>query len=157
MVESFVRIVLVAIGAAGGLEFMREYHSYWANDDLGYFSAIIVSVFVLSGIGYVLGGILGRRIEKLVTKVETSIQKYSLSDMILGFIGLVLGLGVAALLSLSIRGIDILGVYLPPLVFIIFGYLGLRVMIRKRQEIETKLAFLADRKVGRDGIGDMPA
>ncbi len=155
MVVGFIRIVLVAIGAAGGLEFMREYSSYWQNDELGYFSAIVVAVFILSGLGYVLGGVVGRWIEKLVVKAETSIQRYSVSDMILGFIGLVLGLGIAALVSLSIRGIELIGVYLPPLIFIVFGYLGLRVMIRKRTEFESKLSFLTEQKVGRDGIGDM--
>lgn len=154
MLVAIVRLVFMISGGIGGYRLMLEFRRFWGEDEVAWISALILSVILLVGVGYVVGGIIGRQIERLLERIEHSLQRYTGTDLIVAVFGLLVGLVVAALVSLPIREIEFFGTYLSALLFIIFGYLGLRLSLRKREDLRG-ISLLAA-VPGRAPVGPRP-
>lgn len=135
MLVTFVRFVFMLMLAIGGYKIVDFFRDELQRPKSLWITAIILSIFIGSGVGYVLGGIVGRRLTKILNKFEGYIQKVPGTDLIIAMLGLLLGLFFAFLLFLPLRAIPYVGVYLAILTFIIFGYLGLRLTLRKKEEL----------------------
>jgi uncharacterized protein YacL len=94
-VVELLRLLAVIFFAGVGYELARAVND---GDDnvLGPFNAIAVGVIVGSGLGYVLGGILGRTTITTVDRVDVGLRESSAESLVAGAIGLVLGVLVAA-------------------------------------------------------------
>ena len=101
-------------------------------------------------LGAVLGIILGlflspyliRKLKRFSTWVEVQLGKMPIHDVLAGAIGLALGLIIANLLGFAFAKIPIVGDYFPVVFSIVFGYLGIRLTIRKRRELTGLFDFL---------------
>lgn len=117
--------------------------------DMGIFKLTAASLLCIL-IGAILGGLIGfflspfltRRIKRLAEWTERQLAKMPISDVIAGAVGLAIGLILANLLSYSIAKIPVVGDYIPVIVSIVFGYLGIYITIRKREELTSTFSFL---------------
>ena len=123
-------------------------------------------------LGAVLGGLIGflaspyfsRCLKRFSAGVEQQLGKMPIHDVIAGAIGLAIGLIIANLLGYSFAKIPIVGDYIPVIFSIVFGYLGITITIKKRQELTGLFDFVprfmkdfAKMKEMRAGASQAPA
>lgn len=123
-------------------------------------------------LGAVLGGLIGflaspyfiRCLKRFSAWVEQQLGKMPIHDVITGAIGLAIGLIIANLLGYSFAKIPIVGDYIPVIFSIVFGYLGITITIKKRQELTGLFDFVprfmkefAKMKEMRAGASQAPA
>lgn len=132
--------------------------------DMGLYKLTMANV-ILIGIGMVVGGIAGylvspyfvAKLQKFSIWVEGQLSKMPLQDVIAGVVGLAIGLIIANLLGGTFVNIPVIGNYLPVLFSIVFGYLGIHIVVRKQKEIGElfgrmmKLKKKPREKQGEDG------
>lgn len=123
-------------------------------------------------LGAVLGGLIGflaspyfiRCLKRFSAWVEQQLGKMPIHDVIAGAIGLAIGLIIANLLGYSFAKIPVVGDYIPVIFSIVFGYLGITITIKKRQELTGLFDFVprfmkefAKMKEMRTGASQVPA
>ena len=132
--------------------------------DMGLYKLTMANV-ILIGVGMVVGGIAGylvspyfvAKLQKFSIWVEGQLSKMPLQDVIAGVVGLAIGLIIANLLGGTFVNIPVIGNYLPVLFSIVFGYLGIHIVVRKQKEIGElfgrmmKLKKKPREKLGEDG------
>jgi uncharacterized protein YacL len=116
-VVELLRLLSVVFFAGVGYELARIVDNS-DNNVLGPFNAIAVGVIVGSGLGYVLGGVLGRTTLTTVDRVEVGLRESSAESLVAGAIGLAIGVLVAAGM-----GVPLFLIPEPFIVFPIFGFL----------------------------------
>jgi uncharacterized protein YacL len=127
-VVELIRLVLVALFTAAGWRLAE------ALDAQG--TRLLLLVVLGSAVGYVLGGIIGRRTVVAVSTVEREFQRVPASELLAGVIGLILGLLIAVLLSfLLFRLPPEVGYPVAALVAVVLAYTGYRVGRSKRDEL----------------------
>ncbi len=97
----------------------------------------LVAFIVLgSSVGYVIGGVLGRRTVVAVSAVEREFHHMPAAELLAAAIGLILGLLIAVLVSLPLLRLPPAASY-PSAAFItvILGYLGYRLGRSKRDDL----------------------
>ena len=100
--------------------------------------------------GTILGGVLGflssayfvRKLMNFTLWVEEQMNKMPLQDVIAGAIGLALGLIIANLLGSAFEKIPFVGDYIPVIFSIVLGYVGIHIMIKKREELISLFDFV---------------
>lgn len=123
-------------------------------------------------LGAVLGGLIGflaspyfiRCLKRFSAWVEQQLGKMPIHDVIAGAVGLAIGLIIANLLGYSFAKIPVVGDYIPVIFSIVFGYLGITITIKKRQELTGLFDFVprfmkefAKMKEMRAGASQAPA
>ncbi|MGN0949681.1 MAG: PIN/TRAM domain-containing protein [Mitsuokella sp.] len=111
---------------------------------------ITVGSLICILLGAILGGIIGYlvspyligRLKRFSSWVEVQLNKMPIHDVIAGAIGLAVGLIIANLLGYSFAKIPVVGDYIPVIFSIVFGYLGITITIRKRQELTGLFDFV---------------
>ncbi len=126
-----VRLVVVLAFTAVGYSWGKELA---ASLDSG---RIVLGTILGATTGYVMGGILGRSIEKGVSGLERKVAAVNGADMVAGGIGLIgatfaAGLVLWPLLFLPIR---VVGVSTLGLAVVVSGYVGFRAGIAKREDM----------------------
>lgn len=99
-------------------------------------SRLLTGILLGSAVGYVVGGILGRRAVTAVSAVEREFRKMPASELLAGVLGLILGLVVAVLASVLLFRLPPAAAY-PTSAFtaLVLGYLGYRVGRAVNQEL----------------------
>lgn len=114
---------------------------------------------VAAGLGLVVGGILGYLLgpilvawtSRAVAWGEARLQRTPTQDLLSGSIGLIVGLVIAFLLGVDLSGMGLVGTILRVGITIGFGYLGLRVSIRRKDDIMRPQSWLPTRMKHRGG------
>lgn len=117
--------------------------------DLGIFQLTLAGLICIL-IGATLGGIGGwlvspffiRWLKTFTSFVEKQLSKMPINDVIAGAVGLAIGLIIADLLGNAFARIPGVGNFLPIVFSLVLGYLGIRLTIKKRKEIENSLNFI---------------
>jgi uncharacterized protein YacL len=117
----FVRLIFVILFAAGGYTVATRLPESDTQKTL-------VGVVLGSGIGFVLGGALGRQTATAVSTMEREFRRVPAAEVVAGAVGLIFGLTIAALATLPVFR-------LPPLVawttaafvYVALGYAGYRI------------------------------
>ncbi len=91
----FVRLIMVALFAAGGWEISVSVGGPNSTTHL-------VGIVLGSGVGYVLGGVFGRHTATAVSELEREFRRIPAAEILAGGIGLILGLVLATLFSLPL-------------------------------------------------------
>ena len=158
MLKKVFRVIITLLGASIGyalsillarIGFINELVSI-----TGYAWYSIMALFVLAT-GFV-GFILAPRITDVTLKVvdflEGALQRMPLQDLIGGAAGLIIGLIIANLLGAPLVNIPWVGPYIPIIFSVLFGYLGLSLGIKKKEELRGLMSMW---RVGsKQGRGD---
>ncbi|MEG1559904.1 MAG: hypothetical protein RRY79_03090 [Clostridia bacterium] len=153
MVKKLFRILLTLMGVAIGVALVSLVNKLFI--DWGYPSLdvlipffAVISIYAVSAVafGLIFFFFSSRAVDRFlisVEKLEEHISSMSVLDILLCVLGLIIGLFIAYLLSLMIQTIPI--PYLPTIIDIVvyatLGYLGWRVMYRRKGDIQWPLIF----------------
>jgi uncharacterized protein YacL len=99
------------------------------------FLAYGVGALLCGLIGFVLGGVVGRLLVRLMARLEAFLSQRSAAEVVVGTLGLVAGLGIAALFSLALYRIPYAGAWVVLLFFVVLGYTFAHLAARKNVEI----------------------
>jgi uncharacterized protein YacL len=129
IVVEIVRLILVAVFAVGGWRIAQE---IVGSDE----ARILLGIVLGSAVGYVLGGVVGRRAIVAVSAVERDFAKVPASELLAGAMGLILGLLIAVLLSVFLFRLPAAAAYpTAGLVALLLAFLGYRVGRAKQEEL----------------------
>ena len=103
---------------------------------------IVIGVIIGVGIGSLTAPYLIQTIKRLSSWVELQLNKMPIHDIIAGVVGLSIGLIIAALLGTAFSRLPIVGNYIPIIFSIVFGYMGIRITIKKREDIVGMFYFV---------------
>lgn len=155
MLDKVLRFVITILMAIAGLVLMR-----FANPLLAYFVSadvlrmsffemtlanllsILLGGVIGGGVGFVISPYLVKRLLRFSLWVEAQLSKMPIHDAIAGAVGLAIGLIIANLLGSAFSPIPIVGNYVPVILSIVLGYLGIHITIQKRDEIAELFEFL---------------
>lgn len=103
-------------------------------------NAASISVSVLGGsvfgiIFYIITPIIISQVVQFTSWVDGKLKLIPTQDIVLGTIGLVIGLSIAALLSIALYRIPWVGVYLSLGVTLVLAYLGINVVTNRKDEL----------------------
>lgn len=145
MVQRFVQVIVGAIGVLSGL-----YGGGWIYDyflvGLGWSATwqlvVIISTGVVLGIvGLLIAKPLLRYIVSATKWIEGKLQTMPTQDLIGGALGLIIGLIIATFIGYALSYLPFIGAYMPIVSSVVFGYLGMSLGIRKREEFFNAFAF----------------
>lgn len=131
--------ILIGYGIMAGLKFLNVLN-LTNKGILGLFTfiAIIIAsgiIFFILSPNFIKGG------RKIIRFIEVEIQDLPASDIMLGSVGLIVGLIIAYLLSQPFYNLKIpyLGTIISIVLYLIFGYLGIKIPTRKREDFANAL------------------
>jgi uncharacterized protein YacL len=103
----------------------------------GAWEIIAITLMTLAGalLGYFVGWLLAAAVVRLVAGLDDVLARHNGLELLIIFVGLVVGLGIAALLSLGVSRVPVVGVYLNIPVFLVCAYVTAYVAQRKANDI----------------------
>lgn len=104
-------------------------------------------------ITYILSPTISSWVSRITKNIELELEAIPIQDVIFGAIGLIVGLIIAFFISQPLAYIPIFGTVLSVLVYVILGYLGMRVLVRARPDLMASLAKLT--KASKDKEEDL--
>jgi uncharacterized protein YacL len=124
-----VRLVMVGLGTLGGWEIAR--HIYPDRS-----TPLLLGIILGSLVGYVVGGVFGRTTASAVSELEREFRRIPASEMLAGVLGLLVGLALAALLSIPLFQIPKAAAF-PSVAFLylLSGYVGFRIGRAKSDDL----------------------
>lgn len=96
-------------------------------------------------LGFSLGPVLVRWASRVISWSEIRLQGTPTQDLLSGSIGLIAGLVIAFLLGVDLGGLGLTGTILRVAITIGLGYLGLRVSVRRKEELLRPQTWLPTR------------
>src|SRR5437764_5119070 len=129
-----LRLFTVVFFAGLGYETSRFFGDRGHSNVLGPFNGLAVAIIVGSGIGYVVGGVLGRTLATTADRTEAALREVSADTLVAGAIGLVAGVltGGGIAWPLFFVPDPLIAIPLFGLVVAVLGYLGFRIGSSKR-------------------------
>ena len=152
-IKFFIMLTLAIIGGAAlrqASPFLISYINLeFFRIETGIFELTLASLVCILA-GAMLGGLAGwfvspfliGKLGKFTAFVEKQLGKMPINDVIAGAVGLAIGLIIANLLGNAFARIPVIGYYIPIIFSIVFGYLGIRITIKKRKELAGSFDFI---------------
>lgn len=136
MLNRIIKISFSILGAVTGYTILR---TIFISNNFNISENIRISSFVMfslifCALFYFMAAKIIQFVGGFIDKVESRIQNITLSEMFLCAIGLIIGLIVANLISIPIIKIQIIGVTFSVIINILFGFAGVVLSLRKRNE-----------------------
>lgn len=146
MIRNIVRgIITVLAGALGFylnallLELNVIQSLGWTISPIWSFVAM-VALFAI--VGFLIAPVSIRVFLKTMSWLDTRMTKVPTHDLIGGAIGVIIGLIIASLLSSALKGIPVIGSVISIILSISFGYLGLIIGVKRKEEVFGFFTFL---------------
>lgn len=137
MIDKIIKAVITVIGASLG-----AFIGVFLNQNGLLNFTDLQNVLVIIGISIVFGIIfilLSTKIKKIglgiVGAFERELLKFSTMDIIWGALGLIVGFIIAFLISQPFSEIKYIGTIISILSYLIFGYLGIKISTRKKDDV----------------------
>ncbi|MGH2591053.1 MAG: PIN/TRAM domain-containing protein, partial [Actinomycetota bacterium] len=125
----FVRLIFVVLFAVAGYTVGTRIADHTTTKT-------VVGVVLGSATGFVLGGVLGRQTATAVRTVEEELRRVPAAEIVAGMGGLLIGLAVAALLSVPIFRLHPLVAWTSvAFMYVTLGYVGFHVGRGKSEEL----------------------
>lgn len=153
MLKKNLRLILTSAGILGGLS-LTFFSLALFQDIPGIPQHPAVTPLILV-LGSLVGGLIGFFLFPLATWMEGRLARTALIDIVFGAIGLIIGLVIAALLRLILQEIPVIGSLISLLSAVVFGYLGISVGTRKREEATSILGVGKKHKGEKDVVQEM--
>ena len=118
-----LRLLLALVGGVTGYELGKSFLSRAGYGGVPYYALVTACVIVGIIIGAAIGATVGKAITRLGRRLDRATSLVTASGLIFSSTGLFIGLAIAALSSLAIKDLPVVGLYLLPLLFAISGYL----------------------------------
>lgn len=148
MLDKILRFIIIALSVIVGLMLTDRVIPLLAplvSEEFfttGIFGITLATIFSFI-VGGLAGGLVGWLIAPLLLNslwsfthwIEARLSKMPVNDILAGVIGLSIGLIISNLLGSAFIPIPIIGRYIPIVLSVILGYLGLNMAIRKREEL----------------------
>ncbi|MBO0474170.1 PilT domain-containing protein [Enterococcus sp. DIV0840] len=156
MQKRVITLLMVVAGASLGISLLpmawdmaKQADNTWLNNNFTN-SLIGALIFFILSLG------LAKSIVSVVKKVEAALNEMSLTYLLFGSIGAILGLVIGVIISIPMYNLNIpfVNSVLPILVMIIFGYLGFR-MGTTRIDEWRKIFTPKQKKVQTEGEGEV--
>lgn len=143
-----VRLLTMFLCSYGGYEVAALLNRKYISGNQ--WQALSMAVGIILGllIGYVVGGVGGRALIRLITYLEEAIVSLSAQEVLFGLLGLFCGFLVALLPSFIFLRFSYPGYIISVFLFCLFGFLGARIGVKKRQG----LARILKMSPGESGI-----
>jgi uncharacterized protein YacL len=154
MLRKIVRVILGLIGVGIGfsLSYLPFINELIASAGIARYSIVGLLVLVTGLAGFMLAPWLIEATLRMVAFFESTLLHTPMQDLIGGAVGLIIGLVIAVLLGAPMKNIPLVGPYIPIAFSFLFGYLGLSVGIKKKEELTGLLSvWKSGSKQGRDG------
>jgi uncharacterized protein YacL len=145
MRERLLRIVGVLLGGIAGHEAVR-FARLWN-------SAMAPESFLVTVAGVVVGGLFGLLILPILARAFVAgmswilnvLSKFSLHDLVLAAFGLLGGLVLAFFVGNLLEDIPLIGPYIRVVSALVLGYLGLHLVLQRRDEVAGVVSRMAVR------------
>lgn len=155
MIYKIIRVVFSALGVLLGYGLIDSLNKFGiinlaSGETLTFASYIGVSL-LFGIIFFILAPKLVKGVKKLIKFIESELQEVPASDIAIGSVGLIVGLVIAYLISQPFFKIEIpyLGVIISIVLYIVFGYLGMTILTKKREDIISALPNMS-KKTNKD-------
>lgn len=141
MLDKILKVIITVFGAFLGYSLVNliEAMKLINISEMGVIGALItVSVSAVFGIIFLyLSNKIIKVAKKVIRFIECEIQRFSINDIVLSSIGLIIGLIIAYLISPPIYNINIpiIGGFVPIIVYMVLAYLGINIPYKKRDDI----------------------
>ncbi len=132
------RILKILFIIAGAVISYEVYNKFYFIPDLYIHYNILFKVLAIAGggiIGFLFSLLFNTKIQSLFSEIISHLQKIPTQSFTAATIGLIIGLVIANLLAYSLSFIPIIGSYLPIILSVILGVLGINIGINKKDEI----------------------
>ncbi|MCJ7813951.1 MAG: PIN domain-containing protein [Candidatus Atribacteria bacterium] len=139
--KRILKIIFIIVGAVIGY---WGYNKIYFISDLYIYYDILFKILAIAGggtIGFLFSLLFNTKIQCLFSEIICYLQKVPSQSFAAATIGLIIGLIIANLLAYSLSFIPILGSYLPIILSIILGALGINIGINKKDEIFNFLGY----------------
>ena len=148
LLDKVLRFVITILTAIAGLMLVKLINPFLTSIigaeflQMGLFGLTMTAILSFL-VGGILGGIVGFLVAPFLIKhlwqftywVEARLNKMPVYDVLAGSLGLAIGLIIANLLGTAFLPVPIVGSYVPGVLSIILGYLGINLTIRKKDEL----------------------
>ncbi|MGI6065963.1 MAG: PIN/TRAM domain-containing protein [Bacillota bacterium] len=138
IVQGCIGIVTAVCGFYLG-RFLIEYFFTTHPRTEIWWAAVVLSILICGLLGLSLAPKIIIKIERFTNWFLAQLFKIPIQDIIGGAVGLIIGLLIANLLGSPVSKIKFIGPYLSLVASIFFGYVGLSVGIKKRDELQSFL------------------
>jgi len=132
MLAEVIRLLVTLALAVSGAYLAKNYPPDYVSQNF----ALILFIIIGAGLGYVVGGAIGRALARLTRLVENKARKIPSFELLAGIGGLVLGLIVASLISKPVEALlKPLGhakPYAITIVYFVLGYLGFTLFVKRQ-------------------------
>jgi len=91
---------------------------------------------------YILSPWLIRSFRQFTQRIESRVAKVAPQELVWGAIGLILGLVAGYLLTSPLSSLPIVGQFLPIIVSVLLGYVGLVIGVKKREDLGSVSSFI---------------
>jgi uncharacterized protein YacL len=96
---------------------------------------LVLMIVAGVALGYLVGSLLANFILRMLARLDDLIARHSGPEMLVVFLGAIVGLAMAALFSLALSRVPVVGVYLLPPVFLVCGYVTAHIAQRKHSDV----------------------
>jgi len=132
MLAEVIRLLVTLALAVSGAYLAKNYPPYYVSQNF----ALILFIIIGTGLGYVIGGVIGRSLAKLTQLVEKKARKIPSFELLAGIGGLVLGLIVASLITKPVdavlKPLGLAKPYIITIVYFVLGYLGFTLFVKRQ-------------------------
>jgi uncharacterized protein YacL len=136
-----IRLLLALVGGVLGYELGKAFLPRGGYGPVPYSALAVICVVVGVCIGVVVGGLVGKAITGLGRRLDRATSLVTASGLVFSSAGLFVGLAIAALSSLAIKDLPVVGLYFLPLLFAISGYLFAYLGYKRHTDIARLLGL----------------
>ncbi len=139
MLKKMTRVIAgligLIIGFATYLNLSKVYTAMQFGNKTNQIIASIACGIITGIILFFIGHWIFRKLNKVAIILDQELSKYPLTDIVVGAIGLIIGLVIAYLISGVVNSIPYAGSIISILIYIILGYLGIRIATKNKKDI----------------------
>jgi uncharacterized protein YacL len=147
------RIVLSLLGVLGAIQAGLSYNLIDRYSASYAYPAFACIVFLAFAVGWMVGGLAGKRLVRGFKRVERAAQTRSAGELTVAAIGLLVGLLVSALLWFPVHTLPYIGNWIILPLFLVVGYLFAYVAAKKHRGI---LRLVGIHQLTEPGVGGTP-